>query len=289
MERLIKSKLLVDTGDPEEARKAQQLLEKRGFSGLDGATTNPSYFAKNPEVQARIARGEKFKIGELLSAYKNTVQELERIIPGGDISVEVYADKTTSASQMVKQAREMSSWIPTTRIKLPIIEQGLLAVEILKEEVRLNMTLCFSQQQAAAVDAVTCGAKEPVFISPFIGRFDDRGENGTQFVGNVVKMLHESNSHVNVLAASFRTVENVYEMIRVGVDVITINLGRFELWADSGWQLPGDDFKYEFDGKAVPYEEIELRKDWQEYDIKHELTDTGLQQFVDDWNNLLEG
>lgn len=287
--RLIKGKLLVDTGDPEEARKVQQLLDKGGFVGLDGATTNPSYFAKNPDVQAKVARGEKFKTDELLFAYKETVRELERIIPGGDISVEVYADKETSAEQMALQAREMNTWIPTARIKLPITKEGLRAAGMLKSEVRLNMTLCFSQQQAAAVDAVTSGAKEPVFISPFIGRFDDRGENGVQFVGNVVKMLHEGNSHVNVLAASFRSVDNIYEMIRVGIDVITINLGKFESWADVEWQMPGEDYKYEFDGKDILYDEIELGQDWQTYDIKHELTEVGLQQFVDDWNNLLVG
>jgi transaldolase len=287
--RLIKGKLLVDTGDPKEAKKVQQLLEEGGFAGVDGATTNPSYFAKNPDVQARIAKGEKFTTDELLSAYKKTVQELDRIIPGGDISVEVYADQATTAEQMVEQAREMFSWIPTARIKLPITEQGLIAAETLKDSVRLNMTLCFSQQQAAAVYAITQGAKEPAFISPFIGRFDDRGENGAQFVGNVVKMMHQGDGHVEVLAASFRSVDNIFEMINVEADVVTINLGKFQAWADEGWKLPSSDFRYNFDGKDIPYEEIQLGQDWKTYDIHHELTDVGLKQFVDDWNNLLVG
>jgi transaldolase len=190
---------------------------------------------------------------------------------------------------MVEQAREMAAWVPTSRIKLPITEEGIIAAGLLKSEVRLNMTLCFSQQQAAAVYSATADAKEPVFISPFIGRYDDRGENGAQFVGNVVRMLRGGDGHVKVLAASFRTVENILEMIRVGADVITVNLDRFKLWSEEGWRLPGDGFKYEFDGKDIPYEEIGLGKDWQAYDIKHELTDVGLQRFADDWNSLLAG
>jgi len=287
--RLWEGTLLVDTGDPGEAKKTQELLVANGWAGLDGATTNPSYFAKNPGVQERIKKGEKFSTEELLAAYKEAVVELAEIIPDGDISIEVYADKTTTAEEMIEQAREMSSWIPTARIKLPIIEQGLEAAQVLKDEVRLNMTLCFAQQQAAAVYSATAGAKEGVFISPFIGRFDDRGENGAQFVGNVTKMMHQGDGHVKVLAASFRSVENVLEMIRVGVDVMTINLERFELWAKEGWRMPGSDFVYKFEGVDVPYKEVKLGQDWREYNIKHEMTEVGLQRFVDDWNDLLKG
>jgi transaldolase len=287
MNRLIKSKLLVDTGDPNEARMAQDILKKAGYDGLDGATTNPSYFAKNPDVQVRIKKGEKFTREELFGAYKKTVQELSEIIPGGDISVEVYADKKTEVNDIVGQAREMNSWIPTARIKLPIIESGLLAAEVLKDEMRLNMTLCFSQQQAAAVYAITKNPKESIVISPFIGRLDDIGVNGAQFVGNVVKMFKESDGHVEVLAASFRRLDNILEMIRVGTDIITINLGRFESWQEEGFVLPDENFVYEFDGKDVPFENIKLDKDWREYDIHNELTDIGLQKFVDDWNALL--
>lgn len=60
MKRLTKTKLLVDTGDPNEARLVQDMLKREGYAGFDGATTNPSYFAKNLDVQARVKRGEKF-------------------------------------------------------------------------------------------------------------------------------------------------------------------------------------------------------------------------------------
>lgn len=288
MERLTKAKLLVDTGDPNEAKLVQQWLAEAGWQGLDGATTNPSYFAKNPAVQKRIAAGEKYTTKDLLAAYKDTVTKLSRIIPGGDISIEVYADEHTKAVEMVEQAEMMSRWIRGARIKLPIIGEGLKAAQQLKDRLPLNMTLCFSQQQAAAVYEATKEAREPVFISPFIGRFEDRGQNGAQLVGNIVKMLKGTDRHVKVLAASFRTLDNIYEVIRIGADVITINRERFELWADSGWQVPGKEFAYQFKGASIPYEEIELGMEWQAYDIKHELTDSGLQKFAADWNALLK-
>jgi len=244
MKRLTEAKLFVDTGDPDEARAVQQLLQGAGYSGLDGATTNPSYFAKNPDVQARIKRGEKFTREGLLAAYREAAQEIERIIPGGDISVEVYADTDTKASDMIDQARVLNGWLPTARIKLPIIEQGLIAAEALKNELRLNMTLCFSQQQVAAVYEATKGAEGLVVISPFIGRLDDKGENGAQFVGNVVRMLKGSDGHLKVLAASFRRLDNILEMIRVGADILTINKERFDLWAEEGLKLPDEDFVY---------------------------------------------
>lgn len=287
MARLTQSKLFVDTGDPGEARQVQKLLQDAGYDGLDGATTNPSYFAKNPEVQARIKAGKKYSREELFAAYRKAVEALAIILSGGDISVEVYADVSTPAQSMIAQAREMYMWIPTARIKLPTIEQGLIAAETLKDELRLNMTLCFSQQQAAAVQSVMRDAKEPVVISPFVGRFDDRGENGVQFVSNVVQMLKQSDGHVKVLAASFRRVENIFGIIAAGADILTINLDRFQLWADTGFKLPDKNFVYTFDGKDIPYEEVELGKDWREYDLRHALTNSGLKTFADDWNALL--
>lgn len=287
MTRLTEAKLFVDTGDPGEARKVQKLVQAAGYDGLDGATTNPSYFAKNPEVQARIKEGKKYSREELLAAYRKSVEELATILPGGDISVEVYADVSTPAQSMIAQAREMYAWIPTARIKLPTIEQGLIAAETLKDELRLNLTLCFSQQQAAAVYSVTRGALEPVVISPFVGRFDDRGENGVQFVSNVVQMLKKGDGHVKVLAASFRRVENILAIIDAGADILTINYERFQLWADAEFKLPDQSFAYTFDGKEIPYEEVELDKDWRGYDLHHELTDSGLKKFADDWNALL--
>lgn len=287
MKRLTEAKLFADTGDPGEVRAVQAALAQAGLAGLDGATTNPSYFAKNPDVQERVQGGEKYSQPELLAAYRKTAQEMARIIPGGDISLEVYADLTTTADDMIAQARDLYSWIPQARIKLPIIEKGLRAAEQLAGEMRLNMTLCFSQQQAAAVYAATVGAREAVVISPFIGRLDDRGENGVQLVANIVRMLQPGDQHLKVLAASFRRVENILAVLQAGADILTINRERFQLWRDSGWPVPDDSFHYEFAGENIPYEEIALDRPWREFNLRHELTDIGLQKFADDWNNLL--
>lgn len=288
MKRLTKAKLFVDTGDPGEARAVQEMLARAGYVGLDGATTNPSYFAKNPAVRSRVQRGEKFSRGELLDAYREAARAIEQVIPAGDISVEVYADAATPADDMITQARALAGWLPTARVKLPTTEQGLAAAERLKGEVRLNMTLCFSQEQAAAVYAATRGAREPVAVSPFVGRLDDRGENGVQLVSNMLRMLKDGDGHVRVLAASFRRVENILAVLRLGVDTLTVNLDRFKLWQKTGWTVQDDGFRYTFDGEDIPYENIDLNQDWRSFDLRHELTDIGLQKFADDWNALLK-
>lgn len=128
----LKTKIFLDGGDPEETKEIISLL---GF--LDGQTTNPTLIAKNPEAQARIARGEKF----------SKVEKISSLIPGGSVSVEVYADKSTAAEEMLKQAGEMFSWIPNAHIKFPITSEGLeVAEQFVRAGKRVNMTLCFSQK-----------------------------------------------------------------------------------------------------------------------------------------------
>jgi len=75
--------------------------------------------------------------------------------------------------------------------------------------IRVNVTLCFSQDQAAAVYAATRNAKEPVYVSPFIGRLDDRGENGMDVIRNILKMYQAGDHHVHVLAASIRHLDHL--------------------------------------------------------------------------------
>ena len=86
----------MDSGDPQETREALRLLRF-----LDGQTTNPSLISRNPETA-----GKKFTKAELLEFYKGVVQEISRLIPRGSVSIEVYADKGTSAQDMLKQGRE---------------------------------------------------------------------------------------------------------------------------------------------------------------------------------------
>src|SRR3989339_217562 len=87
--------------------------------------------------------------------------------------------QTTNPSLIAK-----NTWIPNAHIKFPITASGLEAAHILTSEgMRVNMTLCFSQQQAAAVYVATRGVKKgDVFLSPFIGRLDDQGENGMNMI-----------------------------------------------------------------------------------------------------------
>ena len=93
------------------------------------------------------------------------------------------------AEDMLPQGREMFSWIPNAHIKFPTSHEGLKAADqAVQEGLRVNLTLCFSQEQAAAVYAATKGAKKgDVFVSPFIGRLDDRGENGMDLIANITQ------------------------------------------------------------------------------------------------------
>lgn len=287
MKRLTPTQLFLDGGDPGETAEGTRLLNDAGYVGLDGQTTNPSLVAKNPDIAARIARGDLLSREELLSKYKEIVQDIERSASGA-ISIEVYADHSTSARDMVAQAREMGSWISSAVIKLPTTEQGLRAAQELKGDFHLNMTLCFSQQQAAAVYAATRDAAYPVFVSPFIGRLDDRGENGMQLIANLMRMFAESDHHVEVLTASVRHVDHVLGALQLGTDALTLPFAKaFQPWAEQGFLLPDAEYTYRFSGRDIPYVDLDLDASWQSFAIAHELTDVGLQTFADDWNGLL--
>ncbi len=287
MHRLTNTKLFIDGGDPTETAAANKLLKTAGYSSLDGQTTNPSLVAKNPEIAQRIAAGNKLTSEELLQKYREIVQKIEASAPG-DISIEVYADKNTSAEAMITQAQEMGSWIKSAVIKLPITEAGLTAASKLKGKLKLNMTLCFSQAQAAAVYAATSGSKYPVFVSPFIGRLDDRGEVGMDLIANIIRMYQPGDHHVAVLTASVRTVDHILAALQLGTGAITMPfLKAFKPWAEAGFPLPKKNTSYTFPGQAIKYEQLDLNQAWLSFNIQHELTDIGLQKFADDWNSLL--
>ena len=81
----------------------------------------------------------------------------------------------------------------------------------------INITLCFSQQQAAAMYAATNGTKQPAYVSPFVGRLDDIGQNGMDVIRNIKQMFRKGDGHVLVLAASIRTLEHLlYCRSRIG-------------------------------------------------------------------------
>ena len=284
----MKTKIFLDSGDPGETREAIKLL---GF--LDGQTTNPSLISKNPETT-----GKKFTKEELFGFYGEVVREISGLIPEGSISVEVYADKNTAAEEMLKQGREMFSWIPvpstslgvSAHIKFPATKEGLkTAQQAVKEGMRVNMTLCFSQEQAAAVYAATRGAKRAqVYVSPFIGRLDDRGENGMDLIENIIRMYGRGDCHVEVLTASVRNLDHLLYALYLESDIITSPFKILKEWAEKGMSAPGDDFVYERpELKSIPYKQVDLQKDWTKYAISHELTDIGIERFSADWNSLL--
>ena len=99
------------------------------------------------------------------------------LVDDAGVSIEVFADFDTTGEQMLAQ---MS----------------------VREGIRVNMTLCFSREQAAAVYAATKGSKDPVYVSPFSGRLDDQGQNGMDLVRNIKKMYEAGDGHVHVLAAN---------------------------------------------------------------------------------------
>ncbi|MCX6817213.1 MAG: transaldolase [Candidatus Beckwithbacteria bacterium] len=269
------TKIFLDSGDPKETKTTLEFL-----GALDGQTTNPSLIAKNPE-----ALGKKFTTKEVYDFYKKVVTEISQLIPQGSVSVEVYADKSTTVEQMIKQAQEMNSWIPNAHIKLPIIEKGLKAAEILvKQDIRVNMTLCFSQQQAAAVYAATKGAKKgDVFVSPFIGRLDDKGINGMDLIKNCVEMFKLSDGHVEVLAASIRNLYHHQACLDCQTDIITSPLVILRQWQE---KLPTP--KAAANLSAIKYESFDLNKPWTEFNIQHELTDVGMEKFCTDWQGIIK-
>jgi len=281
----MKTKIFLDSGDPNETKQALDL-----FRFLDGQTTNPSLFAKNPEVQARLAKGEKYAKDEIYLAYRSVVEQISALLPNGTVSLEVYADKNTPCDEILRQAREMNSWIPNAHIKLPITSEALKAAQILTQEgVCLNITLIFSQEQAAAVYAATMGAnKGQIYLSPFIGRLDDIGQNGMDLITNILRMNEMGDGHVEVLAASVRSFEHFLASLKYGADIITAPLKVLKQWkeremviSDEGWQYDRGSMR------AIKYEDLRLGKSWQEYNIQHNLTDIGIEKFVLDWNNLI--
>lgn len=277
----LKSKIFLDSGDPKETRATLELL---GF--LDGQTTNPSLVAKNP-----LAMGKQFNSSEILGFYKNVVSEVSALIPQGSVSIEVYADHNTTAREMLEQGREFATWIPNAHIKFPITAQGILAAtSAVKEGMRINMTLCFSQSQAAAVYTATRGAvKGQVFLSPFVGRLDDQGENGMDLIRNILRMYKSGDGHVQVLSASIRHLDHFFESINMGSDILTVPYQILKDWREKSMLLPDPKYIYPMQAlRPIPYEFLDINSDWESFNIQHALTDKGLEKFSGDWNALIK-
>lgn len=261
----LKTKIFLDGGDPNETREAISML---GF--LDGQTTNPTLIAKNPQAAQKHSP---------FDFYKKVVTEISGLIPNGSVSVEVYADANTKAEEMLTAAKEMFSWIPNAHIKFPTTTEGLAAAEkAVKEGIRVNMTLVFTQEQAAAVYCATKSEGADVFVSPFVGRLDDLGENGMDLIKNIIKMYEDSDHHVAVLTASVRNLNHFLYALALGSDIITAPFKILKQWAESGMG----------NLKSIPYQELDLNQSWRRFNIKHELTDKGIARFASDWNSLIK-
>lgn len=278
----LSTRIFLDGGDAAETRS---VIDRLGF--LDGQTTNPTLIAKNPSAQARMASGEKFTDEEIYAFYKRVVIEMSTLLPTGSISIEVYADHTTPPETMVAQSKTMVAWIPNAHIKFPTTAAGLEAAEqAVVRGMRVNMTLCFSQAQAAAVHCATRGASRgEVFVSPFVGRLDDSGENGMDLIAAILRMYREEGSSVEVLTASIRSLEHFLCALALGSDIITAPAAILYAWADAGMPIPDQSYTCDARGlSSIPYQSISLTGDWRELDISHSLTDKGIQRFADDWN-----
>ena len=209
-------KFFLDTANLDEIRQATAL-------GLcDGVTTNPTLVSKEGNVD-----------------FKEHIAEICKIV-SGPVSAEVTTDKR---DEMLKQGREYVKIAPNVVIKCPLTQEGLEATRILNEEgVRVNVTLCFSAAQA--VCAAKAGAS---FISPFLGRLDDIGDNGLRLLEEIIEIYDQYDWKTEVLAASLRHPIHVIEAARMGADIATMPFKVFQ-------QL-----------------------------LKHPLTDKGQDQFLADW------
>lgn len=291
-------KIFLDSGNPQDSKKAKGIL---GF--LDGQTTNPTLVAKHPEAARFLEKGKKLTEKDLLDFYRQIIKDIEKEI-AGPISVEVYADWDTDYKQMLQQAENMNSWGKNIFIKFPTIPEGLKAAEaFVKQGGKVNMTLVFDQTQAAAVYTAilstgSAAKGNKAFISPFLGRWDDRGFLGLDLLKNIIKMYKKFNKtahlpkpQVAVLAASIRNLDHLYGSIFLGADIVTIPLKIIEEWVEAEKYIPNNSYRIKSNNlKAIIYEDLPLKKNYNEYDIKKtpgDLLFEGLKRFIADWKSLI--
>jgi transaldolase len=293
MTKITRPQIFLDSGNPEDTKKAKSLL---GF--LDGQTTNPSLVAKNPEVEKFLKKGKKLSEKELLDLYRQIIQQIGGIIPG-PISAEVYADWDTPVERLVEQAEMMSAWGKNIYIKFPVIPLALTAAEqFVKKGGKVNMTLVFDLFQSAAVYRATQGAHHSPFISPFVGRWDDRGYSGLDLIKNIVRQYkgyyrkaNLKESPVKVLSASIRSLDHLYGSIFYGANILTIPLGIIQEWIGDGMWIPDTTYRVPtHEKKSLIYHDVALPEPGS-YDIQNisgSLLSEGLAKFLADWNKLIQ-
>lgn len=286
-------KFFVDSCDPEETQKAVTLLGR-----VDGQTTNPTLLVKNPEIQKYILSGKRLTQPELLRTYQEAIIAIAELTDG-PISVEVYADRNTTSDEMIHQANQMKDWTTNVYVKFPTIPEGLKAARAFTQQGgRANMTLVFDQMQAASVYSATRDTRGTSFVSPFVGRWDDRGYYGLDLIRNIRRMydsfdaVREKNTcHVEILAASIRSLEHIYGAMVFGADIITAPLTAFQEWVDAGSITNPAQPKKPGDLAEIPYQDLTYSDDFASYTIDTEtngLLNKGLEKFAQDWNAVIE-
>ncbi|MDD1771513.1 MAG: fructose-6-phosphate aldolase [Methanomassiliicoccales archaeon] len=211
-------KIFIDTANIE------QIKEVNSWGILDGVTTNPSLIAKEKKDFATI------------------VNEICQVVDG-PISVEVISLK---ADGMYSEGMKLAGVNDNIVIKVPMTEEGLKATKMLSSEgVAVNMTLIFSANQALL--AAKAGAR---YVSPFVGRLDDVGQDGMALISEIMDILDNYDFDTEVIVASVRDPIHVAEAARMGAHVATI---------------PFDVLKKMF---------------------KHPLTDIGIERFLKDWEKV---
>ena len=208
----------LDTANIDEIKRIHRL-------GLvDGITTNPSLIAKENRD------------------FKEVVQEICGIVDG-PVSAEVIG---LTVDEMLQEARDIAQWASNVVVKIPMTEAGLEAVKKLSEEgIKTNVTLIFSVAQGLM--AAKAGAS---YISPFVGRVDDMGEDGLELVQNLKQTMNNYQFETEIITASIRNIGHLEKAAVSGADIATIP------------------------GSILP-------KLWS-----HPLTDKGIDQFLEDWKSM---
>lgn len=213
-------KIFIDTANVDEIRRAAAL------GVVDGVTTNPTLVAKE---------GKPFR--EVLLEICGAVD--------GPVSAEAVS---LVADEMVKEGRDLASIHENIVVKVPMTTEGLKAVHTLSAEgIRTNVTLVFSAPQALL--AAKAGA---TFVSPFVGRLDDQGQNGMDLISQIVSIYRNYAFDTEVIVASVRHPIHVVEAALLGADVATI-----------------------------PFKVIESM-------ARHPLTDLGIERFLADWDTYVK-
>jgi transaldolase len=211
-------KLFIDTANLEEIKKANSM----GI--ISGVTTNPSLVAKEG------------------ADFKQRIRDIAEVV-NGPISAEVISLR---AAEMVEEGRELASIHQNVVVKIPVTAEGLEATNVLAAEgIGVNATLVFSANQALL--AARAGA---AFVSPFVGRMDDIGNEGMEVVREIVEIFSIHGIATEVIAASIRHPMHVTQAALAGAHIST-----------------------------VPYAVINAM-------IRHPMTDIGIERFLKDWDRV---